>query len=151
MPEDNLPELRDIHLPDGVSAFPPAYGWWVVLAGILIAVLLVYLVLLLRRKSKKLYALYLLNKIPTNDALTAGIAISAILRRICVFKYKEAAVLSGEAWLKFLNSKSKHKLSGEAAELLLVAPYVRNGSQQFTPEDAQRLKKLCRDWIGANL
>lgn len=27
---DNLPELRDIHVPDGVSAFPPAYGWWVV-------------------------------------------------------------------------------------------------------------------------
>ena len=26
---DNLPELRDIHLPsDGVSIFPLAYGWW---------------------------------------------------------------------------------------------------------------------------
>ena len=31
--EQNLPELRDIHLPEGVSAFPPAYGWWVILGG----------------------------------------------------------------------------------------------------------------------
>ena len=35
MLDNNLPELRDIHLPDGVSAFPPAYGWWVILATII--------------------------------------------------------------------------------------------------------------------
>ncbi len=151
MPENNLPELRDIHLPDGVSAFPPAYGWWLVLAGILAAVILAYLILLLRRKSKKLYALYLLNKVKTDDALAAGIAISTILRRICVFKYKEAAVLSGEAWLKFLNGKTKHKASGKAAELLLDAPYIRRDSQKFAPADTQRLKEFCRNWIGANL
>ena len=41
---DNLPELRDIHLPDGVSAFPPAYGWWVVLLAILSIVAAVKLI-----------------------------------------------------------------------------------------------------------
>ena len=33
---DNLPNLRDIHIPDGVSAFPPAYGWWVMLLALLL-------------------------------------------------------------------------------------------------------------------
>ena len=33
--QDNLPELRDIHLPESIPAFPPAYGWWVILAGII--------------------------------------------------------------------------------------------------------------------
>ena len=59
---DNLPELRDIHVPDGVSAFPPAYGWWVVLAGVVALFLLAELFLILRRASKKLYARRLLQK-----------------------------------------------------------------------------------------
>lgn len=66
---DNLPELRDIHLPDGVSAFPPAYGWWVILALIIGFLLLYYLVRLARIKSKKLYALHLLENINCNNSL----------------------------------------------------------------------------------
>lgn len=58
---DNLPELRDIHLPDGVSVFPPAYGWWVILGGVVLAFVLAEIFILVRRKSKKLYALRLLN------------------------------------------------------------------------------------------
>lgn len=50
--EQNLPELRDIHLPEGVSAFPPASGWWVILGGILLLLLLTELFLIVRRKSK---------------------------------------------------------------------------------------------------
>ena len=37
---DNLPELRDIHLPStDISVFPLAYGWWLVLATIVAIVL----------------------------------------------------------------------------------------------------------------
>ena len=61
--EQNLPELRDIHLPDGVSLFPPAYGWWVILGSVLLLLALIELFLILRRKSKKRYALYLLQHI----------------------------------------------------------------------------------------
>ena len=59
---DNLPELRDIHLPDGVSAFPPAYGWWLILAAIILAVVLFEVFKILRQKSKKRYALLLLSQ-----------------------------------------------------------------------------------------
>ena len=52
---DNLPELRDIHLPEGVSAFPPAYGWWVILFGVLLLFGLYELWKLWRRKSPYLY------------------------------------------------------------------------------------------------
>ena len=50
--EQNLPELRDIHLPDGVSPFPPAYGWWVILGSVLLLLVLTELFLIIRRKSK---------------------------------------------------------------------------------------------------
>lgn len=66
---ENLPELRDIHLPDGVSAWPPAYGWWVILLGIVAVVILVELVTVIRRKSKKLYALHLLKDIHCNNSI----------------------------------------------------------------------------------
>ena len=61
--QDNLPELRDIHLPSGdISFFPLAYGWWV-LAGVLAAVvLLAWLTRFLLQRSKKRYALKLLPR-----------------------------------------------------------------------------------------
>ncbi len=151
MPETNLPELRDIHLPEGVSPFPPAYGWWVILAAVLGLTALVWLILFLRRKSKKLYALYLLNNIHGSSLVAAATEMSAILRRICVFKYKEAAVLSGDEWLKFLNAKTKQPLSGKAAELLLEAPYVPAESACFAQGELIRLRQFCQSWIGENL
>lgn len=151
MPDNNLPELRDIHLPEGVSAFPPAYGWWVILAALLGLIALVWLVLFLRRKSKKLYALYLLDNIRGSSSIAAAAEMSAILRRICVFKYKEAAALSGENWLKFLNAKTKQPLSGKAAELLLEAPYIPQESKCFAQSDVIRLRQFCQKWIGENL
>ena len=54
MPENNLPELRDIHLPDGVSAFPPAYGWWIMLLSILAVIAMAYLFMLLHALWKAL-------------------------------------------------------------------------------------------------
>ena len=86
--QDNLPELRDIHLPSGdISFFPLAYGWWV-LAGVLAAaVLLAWLTRFLLQRSKKRYALKLLAAARRPD-LGSAVRMSEILRRICVYKYK---------------------------------------------------------------
>ena len=149
--EQNLPELRDIHLPDGVSLFPPAYGWWVILGSVLLLLALIELFLILRRKSKKRYALYLLQHIPQDNIAAAALQISEILRRICVFKYKDAAVLYGSAWLDFLNQHSKNKLGEQAAKLLLDAPYMNPESVSYTQQDLERLRQFSTRWIGENL
>ena len=151
MPENNLPELRDIHLPQGVDFFPIAYGWWVILAGILGLVALFFLIRFLRKKSKKLYALYLLKNITPTNPVIAAAQISVILRRICVFKYKEAATLAGNDWLQFLNAKTQKPLAGKAAELLLEAPYIPQNSKAFARADALNLQNFCKRWIGENL
>lgn len=148
---DNLPELRDIHLPDGVSAFPPAYGWWVILALIIGFLLLYYLVRLARIKSKKLYALHLLENINCNNSLRAAAGMSEILRRICVYKYPEAAVLSGGEWIVFLNNHTKAKLNDKTADLLLNAPYMPEGEGDFSVADVVALRLFCQKWIGENL
>lgn len=149
--EQNLPELRDIHLPDGVSAFPPAYGWWVILGGLLLLAVLAELILIIRRKSKKRYALYLLEHIHRDNTVAAALQMSEILRRICVFKYKEAAALYGQPWLDFLNQHAKTKLEGAAAALLVEAPYMCPGSERYSPQDVEQLRNFSAGWIGENL
>ena len=99
--QDNLPELRDIHLPDGVSTFPIANGWWLILAGIILLFLLIQFILYLRRYSKARYALKLLREISAENIIDAAKQMSEILRRICILKYKEAAALLGPDWIVF--------------------------------------------------
>ncbi len=149
--QDNLPELRDIHLPDGVSPFPLAWEWWLVLAGIVLLFLLTQFILYLRRYSKARYALKLLEEISADNVVMAAKQMSEILRRICVFKYKEAAVLLGQDWIVFLNQKSKKKLNSKAAELLINAPYIPEESQTYSLQDLEDLREFCKKWIGENL
>lgn len=151
MPDNNLPELRDIHLPDGVSAFPPVYGWWVIAAAIIGIFILIWAGKIIRRKSKKLYALYLLQNIRNLNPVAAAIDMSAVLRRICVFKFPEAITLSGSEWLSFINAKTKHPLEGNAAELLINAPYIRKNSPDFSTDDTETLRRFCQKWVGENL
>ena len=146
---DNLPLLRDIHLPEDVSAFPPGYGW-AVIAGVLVLSYAGYrLFRYLKVKSKKYYALKLLQNAKA-DNLSSARQISEILRRICVYKYKEAASLFGKEWIDFLNAKSRAKITNSAAELLVYAPYMPQ-SERFKPEDYQQLKTFSKNWIGENL
>ena len=149
---DNLPELRDIHLPDqGVSFFPLAYGWWIILGAVIASVLLIWLILQIRKQSKKLYAKYLLNKYAKENNIKSAIIMSEILRRICLKKYPEAVAFSGQNWSDFLLSKSRKKLSEKSRLLLQTAPYIKETSDDFSAQDIIDLRKFCYDWVGENL
>ena len=50
---DNLPLLKDIHLPPEVSAFPPGYGWAVMAAFILFIYVCYRIFRYVSSKSKK--------------------------------------------------------------------------------------------------
>ncbi|MBQ9035792.1 MAG: DUF4381 domain-containing protein [Alphaproteobacteria bacterium] len=147
---DNLPELRDIHLPTyDVSAWPPAMGWYWLLAALILAFSVYKVVKFLRRKSAKLYAKHLLGAAENN--ISGAAQMSEILRRICVYRYPEAVALSGEQWIEFLNGKSKIKMNEKTVNLLQNAPYIPHESAIFTIEDVQNLRKFCLNWIGENL
>ena len=80
--ENNLPELRDIHLPaEGVSLWPLAYGWW--LLALLVILLAVFAVMykIWKLKSKKHYAL---NMLASLDLKSSGAAVE--LSEILVVK-----------------------------------------------------------------
>ena len=50
MPQTELP-LRDIHLPEAISWWPPAIGWWIL--AVLIPVILYLLFKLYQRVTRK--------------------------------------------------------------------------------------------------
>ena len=149
---DNLPELRDIHLPsDGVSIFPLAYGWWGLLLLAIAMIFAVKIIFWFRKNSKRIYALYLLKKNASENSASAAVKMSELLRRICISRYPEAVSYSGKNWIDFLNNHAKQKLSKQTAALLLDAPYAPADSDLFAAKNVADLRVFCPSWIGANL
>ena len=148
---DNLPELRDIHLPEGVSLWPPAYGWYVIVAAIVLVYVLVRYYRFWRMKNRKLYALHLLENLDKSNIVVAATQISEILRRVCVYRYPQAVALTGAAWLKFIETHGSQKISPKMAELLQNAPYLNPQTAKYQPQDLEKLIVFAKDWIGENL
>lgn len=148
---DNLPDLRDIHLPtEGISIWPLAYGWWVILLSTISIFLLLWLFLLLHRKSKKRYALKLISSLCENncDSITK---MSEVLRRICIYKYPSAASLFGQQWIDFLNSHSSQKITSSLSQILINSPYADPTSSVISPSEIAEIRDFCTSWIGENL
>lgn len=148
---NNLPDIKDIHIPEGVSIFPLAYGWWVIFAAIVLFILMWWGVSVILKTSRKYYALKKLDKIDINSPVSAAIDISELLKRICLFKHKEASALYGKEWIDFLNKHTKKPLAENAANLLMYAPFINSESSLYTKEDADEIKHFAKYWIGANL
>lgn len=149
---DNLPELRDIHLPGyDVSIFPLARGWWFLLALLVGGWIFIKVFRILRRQSAKLYARKLMQQLQDRNDLQTAVEISEILRRICLRKYPTAACLSDNAWIEFLNQKSSFKLNETAADLLKKAPFLPAQNQSVEKKELDQIKQFCQHWIGENL
>lgn len=145
------PDIKDIYIPDGVSIFPLAYGWWVIFGTIVLSILAGLLFLWVLKTSRRYYALKNLDKVDTLSPVEAAIKISELLKRICRFKHKEALALYGQDWIDFLNTRSKQKLTLNAAKLLMYAPFINAGESPYTHTDADEIKHFAKAWIGANL
>ncbi|HPQ95260.1 MAG: DUF4381 domain-containing protein [Thiothrix sp.] len=146
--------LRDIHLPGGISLWPPAPGWWLLAALVL---LLVFWLLHLawrwwqRRRARKallqpaLQELERLEALYRDDPQTLLRELSGLMRRIAItFEGRRVtAGLTGARWLAFLNRQSGEPLFSEKfAHTLTVAPY-----QQQSEADVSALAGEIRRWI----
>ncbi len=146
--------LRDIHLPEQVSFWPLAPGWWILIAMIVIA-LLVAVYLYKKRKRSLLSALNLardeLSRIEDefslqNDPVKLIRNLSSLLRRMCISVYprSETASLTGKPWLKFLDRPfSSAHFTSDKGRILVEAPY----RQQVSNSDVEFLLNYSRDWI----
>ena len=149
--ENNLPELRDIHLPEEIGLWPLAYGWWVALAFLFLFFLLFLLFNNFFGARKKKYVQTLVKNISEQNNILAAREISEILKRICLLKYPQAVSFYGEEWLEFLNCHCSHKLSGDEAKLLITSPYLNPNHSSSDVSLIAKLKDFAQVWIGENL
>ncbi len=147
----NLPQFRDIQIPDGVSFFPLAYGWWVLLLTLFLLIIGVRLFIAFWKSRRKYYSLKKLDAISVDNPIQAAMDISELLRRISLVKYRSSCALSGKDWIDFLNQHSTIPLSPQNAEFLSFAPFMSLSDSRYTSEDALELKTFCKNWIGGNL
>ena len=149
-------ELRDIHLPEPISWWPLAPGWWLLVATI---VFIIAAIFLFRRYQKKqalkkqvLAEFEILCAQHEQDKNTLSLlrSLSILLRRACISFYprSEVASLTGDAWLAFLNTTgNEENFNSEQARLIATAPYL----SEKTPLDidAGKFIELCQNWLKA--
>jgi hypothetical protein len=145
---DLLKNLHDIHLPDPVSWWPPAPGWWLIVAAVAAYAALTWW--RGRTAQWRTQALLELQQIERELAASGDTArcvgeLSALLRRVAltVRAPAQVAALTGDAWLKFLDeSGGTYQFSGGAGRMLTTAPYTR-----AEPADTAGLFALARTWV----
>ncbi|HTF95237.1 MAG TPA: DUF4381 domain-containing protein [Cellvibrio sp.] len=152
-----LDQLADIHLPDAVSWWPLAPGWWALLALLVVAVIAFAVWRYKNRQnSYRLLAQQQLDIIYKNYQGTGNAAaflheISVLLRRVALTAHPTSfnASIKGQAWLDWLDrvcpadKKNQQSLfNSTCGEQLLTASYQKNPAI-----DATALYHLCGYWL----
>lgn len=115
----SIDTLQPIILPEPISGWPPAPGWW--LLAVLLIVLLITIYMLIRNSKPKQQAtssdplresaleqLYTLAKPYNGEQAGPWLQqLNQLLKRICTIRYPEhtSHTLSGREWLAFLDSR----------------------------------------------
>jgi len=148
--------LRDIHLPEPVSWWPPAPGWWGLLALLLLLAAAAWFWIRWRRHRRLAATTLAERELDTIEAdFQAGLdaaetvrRLSVLMRRLSIslFPRSEAAGLTGEAWLAFLDGPlQRPAFSSGPGRVLIEGPY----RPAVASDEIQPLLVLCREWIRA--
>lgn len=155
MNPDPLAQLRDYHLPEPVSWWPPAPGWWLLALLLLLAIgaavrwSLAYRRRVAARRSalRELQTLRAAHDAAGNDA-TLVRGLSRLLRRFALARFprERVAGLTGETWLRFLDRYSADRpFTHGVGRALLEAPYRPDATLA-----AAELTDLVERWIRGN-
>jgi len=153
-PEELL--LRDIHLPDPVSWWPPAIGWW--LLAVVIICMIVAAFWWRRRLLAKWNAPTTLARRELDGLQTAWtkhhdtqrliIDVSTWLRRsgMSLSSRPQAASPTGDQWRQRLEDMAGEPIFNDENDTLITAAPYRATTDQV---DGEHLLELCERWLAA--
>ena len=121
----DLTGLRPLHFPIRPDIWPLAWGWYVILGGILLFILFV---IYKKRSSPLAYANREMKKIQKNTPEKQLKLLSQLLKRVAMARYGREAIapLSEDSWQEFLLASAPKVLTKEEAHLLAYAVYNPN-------------------------
>lgn len=154
MESDPLAQLRDIHLPETISWWPLAPGWWalIILLGLLIGW---FAFKGIQRRSSNLYrrqALAKLLTIETSGGSETLAAIFALLKQTANIAYpsQQASSLSIEKFVRFLQSQCTSSVFTDLPDSLSAALYSSSEQEGQTPNLKalnERVLASAKTWI----
>jgi hypothetical protein len=157
MTADPLADLRDWHLPDPVSWWPPAPGWWLLAAVVLVALVLAVRLRFRwrRRTSLQRAAQCELERLGRELAADGDrrrylAELSRLLRRLALARHPRAQVagLTGDDWLAFLDATGgAGEFSDGVGRVLVESAYRPADEIAF---DSERLAALVGRWVEIN-
>ncbi len=142
--------LRDIHLPEAVGWWPPAIGWWVLAVLIpLLCWLVFWLYKRITRKTAVKTAKKILKNIKQDNDIDTLIALSKLLRRVAISQAPrdEAASLTGQAWLEYLDKSVKGNPFTEGVGKVFANVHYQK--QVATDLEIAAVIQLCETWLKA--
>ena len=149
---DPLANLKDINLPPPVSAWPPAPGWWIIGALLLLTALVASWKLWVRwqqrayrraavRELDNMYAHWQQQR----DDAAFQRAVNQLLKQtaLAAFPHAQVAALHGADWLAFLD-RQLHKPAFSLPPLHALGDSYRADAQSVP---AVTLHEAARLWI----
>ena len=148
---DPLAGLKDIHLPEPVSWWPPAPGWWLLALLVVVLVILAWRLPRARRRALHDEAVRELEAVRARferdgDLPRLARDLSRLLRRVAISRFprEEVAGLVGQEWLEFLDrAYSGDGFREGPGRILVEAPY-RPEPESF---DTGELFDLVNRWL----
>lgn len=151
--QDPLAQLQDIHLPNAIGLWPPAWGWWLLLL-VIVALAAAAFFFIGRYKLRNGYRHIAVKELQniqrqytaaqTSEYLQA---ISMLLRRTALSGLGAGfdTSIKGEAWLQWLDQqmpKPDHSFTSDVGRALLLGPY-----QKHPAIDRDQLHTMVLSWI----
>lgn len=153
--QDPLAQLRDIHLPQAISAWPPAPGWWI-LAVLLLALLAAVIYFIFKRIKANRYrrlAIKQLDDLASKNQQSISYLqqLNGLLKQTAMIAQTSTATtisiarLSGQQWLQFLDQSSgTTQFQQSIGNVLADGPY---SATEMDTESKQKLQRLALHWI----
>lgn len=147
-------DLKDIHLPDAVSWWPPAVGYWIILAVFIFIIMTFFAIKAYRKKRevKRLalaqYRLIIKDFNENKNQKNLVMSLSELLRRAAISTYPsiDCASLTGKEWLNWLDrssTKTAGQFSNDCGYLLTEFIY----SNATHSDDINNLINLTEQWL----
>ena len=152
-----LDRLHDIVEPAAAPWWPPAVGFWLLLALLLVwvAAAILLAVMRYRRNAYRREGLARLQNIAprlrAEDSRAEALAeVSELLKRTALagFPREEVAGLSGADWLAFLDrTGGGTDFSSGPASVIAIAPYRSGVADGLSPDQQDAVLASARRWV----
>lgn len=132
--------LNPLHLPEAPSWLPLSWGWWAIIASVLLCALLA--LFFMRWKKRRLAPKKTALRMLTNDNKPSEAIELVRQAALCYFPREEIAQLTGKEWYQFLDAQTENRHFSDNFDVWQQALY----SKQPVAE-SELLIDHCRDWI----